>query len=36
LLRGDGLTGRAKDELLPEQAEKLRAWREAMQQRELA
>lgn len=36
LLRGGILSGRAKDELLPEQAEKLRAWREAMQQKELA
>jgi len=36
LLRGERLTGKARDELLPEQAERLRAWRDAMRQRELA
>lgn len=36
LLSGDRLTGRAKDELLPEQVDKLRAWREAMEQKAIA
>lgn len=31
LLHGDDLIGGAKDELLPDQAEKLKAWRETMQ-----
>jgi len=33
LLQEGELSGRAKDELLPEQIDKLRAWREAMEQR---
>lgn len=36
LLRGDALTGQAKDELLPEQAEQLRAWLQSMQEAEPA
>lgn len=36
LLRGDALTGRARDELLPEQAERLRVWHDAMRKREQA
>lgn len=36
LLHGGGLTGQAQDELLPEQAEKLRAWREAMERKAIA
>ena len=36
LLNGGRLTGQAKDDLLPEQAEKLQAWREAMARKAFA
>lgn len=36
LLHGGRLSGQAKDDLLPAQAEKLRAWREAMERKAIA